>query len=326
MKIGVFSILFNDVSLESMLDYVAGAGFDAVEIGTGGYSLSSHCDIDTLLRSKTEARRYLEKFTSRGLFISALGTQGNPVHPDKEYAAVHHSQFEKTVQLAETLGVSRVLLTSGCPGGAPGDSTPNWVICAWPEDYLRAHKYQWEECLIPYWQKAAAYAREHGVEKLAVEPHPGMSVYNTATMKRLIEAVGPVMGCNFDPSHFFWQGMDPVCAIKALGRSIFHVHAKDSEVNRRNVEENGLLHLLPYSEFNDRPWNFRTVGYGHGEETWRRIVSALASVGYDYVISCEHEDCLMTREEGLGKAYDFLNSIIIRDKVSTMWWEMRPEG
>jgi sugar phosphate isomerase/epimerase len=89
--------------------------------------------------------------------------------------------------------------------------------------------------------------------------------------------------------------MDPVRAIKVLGSSIFHVHAKDCEILRRNVEENSLLHLLPYSQINDRPWNFRTVGYGHGEE-------------------------------GLQKAYELLSRIIIKDKVSAMWWKMRPEG
>jgi sugar phosphate isomerase/epimerase len=326
MKIGVFSILFNDLSLDDTLDYFSGIGVEAVEIGTGGYSKSNHCDVAELLGSKQKVEEYKCKFKKRNMFISALSTHGNPVHPDKEYAAQHHKEFENTVLIAEKLGIDTVLLASGCPGGCPNDQTPNWVSCAWPEDFLRILDYQWNEVLIPYWKKATAFAREHGVTKLAIEPHPGFNVYNTETLLRLRNAVGKEIGVNFDPSHFFWQGIDPVQAIMTFGDSIFHVHAKDTYLNNRNIQINGVLDAKPYSAFIERSWIFRTVGYGHPEEIWRNMISALAAIGYDYVLSIEHEDCLMTREEGLAKAMDFLKKVVIRDAVIKKWWEMRAEG
>jgi sugar phosphate isomerase/epimerase len=326
MKIGVFSILFNDLSLDDTLDHLSGLGTEAVEIGTGGYSRSNHCNMEELLGSSRKLEEYRDKFRRRNMFISALSAHGNPVHPDKAYAAQHNKDFENTVLLAEKLGLDTVLLASGCPGGSPEDHTPNWVTCAWPEDFLKILDYQWNDVLIPYWRKAAEFAREHGVTKLGIEPHPGFCVYNTETLLRLRNAVGKEIGINFDPSHFFWQGMDPVQVIMELKDCIFHIHAKDVYVNDRNVQVNGLLDTKPYSAFTERSWIFRTVGYGHPEEVWRNIISALAAVGYDYVLSVEHEDCLMTRDEGLAKAVEMLGNVIIKNKVEKMWWELRAEG
>lgn len=326
MKIGVFTILFNDLSIDKTLDYLSGLGVEAAEIGTGGYSKSSHCDVEGLLGSRLRLEEYKDKFKKRNMCISALSAHGNPVHPDKEYASKHHKEFEDTVLLAEKLGVDTVLLLSGCPGGSPDDHTPNWATCAWPEDFLKVLDYQWNEVLIPYWKKASAFAKEHGVIKLGIEPHPGFCVYNTETLLKLRAAVGKEIGINFDPSHFFWQGMDPVQAIMALGDAIFHMHAKDTFLDERNIQVNGVLDTKPYSAFTGRSWNFRTVGYGHPEPVWRNMISALAAVGYDHVLSIEHEDCLMTREEGLAGAVGFLKNVVIRDKVKKMWWEMRAEG
>lgn len=326
MKIGAFTILFNDISLEDTLDKLSGLGIEAVEIGTGAYSRSNHCDVEGLLNSTEKLKEYEDKFRKRQMFISALSTHGNPVHPNKDSAARHHKDFENTVLLAEKLGIDTVLVLSGCPGGSPADQTPNWVTCAWPEDFRRILDYQWNEVLIPYWKKASEFARNHGVMKLGIEPHPGFCVYNTETLQCLRRAVGKEIGINFDPSHFFWQGIDPVQVILELGDCIFHVHAKDLYINNKNVQMNGVLDAKPYSAFTERSWLFRTVGYGHSEEVWKGIVSALAAVGYDYVLSIEHEDCLMTREEGLVKAAEMLGRIIIKKKAEKMWWEMRAEG
>jgi len=326
MKIGVFSILFNDLSIEKTLDILSEHGVEAVEIGTGGYSVSNHCDVKELLQSSQKQQAYKDLFKKRNMFISALSAHGNPVHPNKEYAAQHHKEFEDTVKLAEKLGIDRVLLLSGCPGGSAQDATPNWVTSPWPDDFQDALRYQWDEVLIPYWKNAASFAKNHGVDKLAIEPHPGFCVYNTETLLRLREAVGPEIGINFDPSHFFWQGMDPAQAILRLGESIFHMHAKDSCVNQQNVALNGVLDPKPYSEYMKRSWQFKTIGYGHSEAVWKEMISALATVGYDYVISVEHEDSLMTREEGLQKALAMLKNVVIKDKVEKMWWEMRAEG
>ncbi|HHW49833.1 MAG TPA: sugar phosphate isomerase/epimerase [Clostridiaceae bacterium] len=326
MKLGVFTILFNDLPLGEVLDYLKGLGVEAVEIGTAGYSISNHCDVDGCLESREKLEKFKDEFKKRDMFISALSAHGNPVHPDKDYAAIHNAGFEKSVLLAEKLGVDTINLLSGTPAGGPDDKVPNFITGPWPDDFAKAYEYQWNEVLIPYWTKAAKFAADHGVTKLAIEPHGNNCVHNTETLLKLRNAVGKNIGCNFDPSHFYWQGMDPALAILELKDAIFHVHAKDCVINEHIVKRNGILDAKPYSAFKERAWNFRTVGYGHSEDEWKKIMSALVTVGYDYVISVEHEDCLMTREEGLSKCIETLKRVIIKDKVKVMWWEMRAEG
>ncbi|HYF12460.1 MAG TPA: sugar phosphate isomerase/epimerase, partial [Actinomycetota bacterium] len=178
------------------------------------------------------------------------------------------------------------------------------------------------EVVIPYWQEASAFAAEHGVTKIAFEMHPGFVVYNVETLLKLRSAVGDSIGANLDPSHLFWQGVDAVEAIKVLGanEAIFHVHAKDTAIDRRNVAVNGALDAKHYDDVLGRSWTFRTVGYGQGEQVWRDIVSALRAVDYDYVMSIEHEDQLMSMDEGLRKAVALLQEILVREEKPTMWW------
>ena len=214
----------------------------------------------------------------------------------------------------------RCLRSRARRGGAPGDVTPNWITCPWPDDYLNAYEYQWNDVLIPYWKKAAAIAQEHGVAKIGIEMHPGMCVYNPETLLRLRAEVGPIIGCNFDPSHLFWQGIDISEAIYALGDCMFHFHAKDNSINDMHVRVNGPLSVKHYTNFLTRPWTFRTVGYGHSEAEWKKIVQALSYIGYDYVLSVEHEDALMSRDEGFEKSVRFLKEITNREKPSGMWW------
>jgi sugar phosphate isomerase/epimerase len=252
--------------------------------------------------------------------ISAFSCHSNHVHPNPEVRRVADEDFSLTLRLAEKVGVDTVVTFSGCPGDAPGAKYPNWVTCAWPTDYLEVLKYQWEEELIPFWQGAAKQAAGHGVTKIALEPHPGFCVYNTASLLRLREAVGPAIGANFDPSHLFWQGMKPAEAIKAMKGAIHHFHAKDTKIDNANTAVNGVLDTGSLAGLGNRSWLFRTVGYGHDALEWKEIISALCLTGYDGAISIEHEDGLMGIEEGLEKATSFLNGLIIRDKADGIWW------
>lgn len=326
MDIGVFSILFNDWGLEKTLAYLSQKQIHTIEIGTGGYSRSNHLSPADLLDSPPKLQQFQDLVKRYNFTISGLGAQGNPVHPDINIAKLYQSDYINTVLIAEKLGVDTILLLSGCPGGSKNDSTPNWITCSWPEDYSKSLEYQWEEVLVPYWNSAAAFAKDHGIKKLAIEPHPGFSVYNPETLLRLRNRIGTIIGANFDPSHLFWQGIDPQNAIHLLKDSIFHVHAKDCFMNPDRVKTNGVLNTKPYSQFSGRSWNFRTVGFGHSEEIWKNIISALAEEDYDGTVSIEHEDTLMNREEGLDKAIQFLSKVVIRQSVSTPWWELRSEG
>lgn len=321
MKLGVFAVLFNNRPFEEMLDYVAESGLDTIEIGAGGNPGTAHCDRTKLLESADARQAFLNAIESRGLKISALSCHSNPLHPNPEEANEAHKSFRETVQLASLLGVETVNMFSGCPGESDQSKHAVWVTCTWPDEHSEVLEWQWNEKVIPYWREQNEFLKQHGV-RVAIEPHPGFVVYNTETMLRLREACGEQIGVNFDPSHMFWQGIDPVQAIHALSEAgaIFHVHAKDTAFHTRNMALNGVLDTKSYGSESKRSWIFRTVGYGHGEETWRNIISALQMGGYTGAISIEHEDSLMSIEDGFQKAVSFLKPMIIREKLDSMWW------
>ena len=321
MKLGVLTNLFGKMSLEEALTKFEALGIEAVEIGCGGYPGKAHCDPKILLNDQKALDEFKATLARHHIELSNLSAHGNPVHPDKKIAKAFHDDFIDAVLLAEKLGVDTVVTFSGCPGGSPEDKTPNWATCAWPEDFRAVLKYQWDEVLIPYWKKTAEFARNHGVTKIAFEMHPGFCVYTPETMLRIREAVGETLGANFDPSHLIWQGIDPVAAIRALEGAIYHFHAKDTKLDKYNVAKFGVLDTKRYQDEAHRSWIFRSVGYGNGMDYWRDIISALRLVGYDKVMSIEHEDSLMTPEEGLRHAVEFLKESIIKaPKPGTIGW------
>ncbi len=319
MKVGVFTVILGSQNLEATLDYLASLGVQAVEFGAGGYARSPHCPLEDLLASEQKCRELRRAVESRGLSISALNAAGNPIHPVRETATKFDADFRKVIQLANTLEVGVVINFSGCPGGAPGDKSPNWVTCPWPPDYLDILDYQWNEVVIPYWQEVAPLLTANGV-KVGLEMHPGFVVYNPETLLRLRTAVGDVIGANFDPSHLFWQGIDPCAAVRALQGAIWHCHAKDTAIHRWNAATNGTLDTKHYRDELHRSWIFRTVGYGHPRHFWCDFVSTLRMCGYDGVLSMEHEDSLMTPREGLEKGVSFLQSIVLGEAKGSVSW------
>ena len=319
MKLSVFSVVLGDLPLREACRFLAEQGVDAVEIGCGGYPGTNHCDPKALLGNDAAKKDFLAAIKDSGLEIAALSVHGNPVHPDKNIARFFHEDYINAVRLAGELGVPRVVTFSGCPGGSPEDRTPNWATCAWPDDYQDILRYQWEDVLIPYWHEAAGIAQKYGVRRVALEMHPGFCVYNPETLLRLRQAAGDTIGANLDPSHLFWQGIDPVMAIRALGNAVYFFHAKDTLIDGANTAVNGVLDTKHYAESN-RSWVFRTVGYGHDQLTWNRIMSELRAAGYDDVVSIEHEDGLMSGREGLKKAIHFLKDVLIREQSGGMYW------
>ena len=319
MRIGVFSVIYGGLPYEQALDKILSFGATAVEIGTGGLPGSHHCNVDELLGSEEKRKAYLKAVESRGMIISALSCHWDPIGPDKKVAADSDEIFQKTVRLAELMNIPVVNVLSGCPAGAEGDTRPNWITCPWPPHFLESLDYQWNKMGIPYWRGAAKFAEEHKVS-IGVEMHPGMLIYNVETMQKMREACGPALGCNFDPSHLFWNGVDPVAAIRALGSAIVHVHGKDCYVDPFNVSVNGCNDHKPYTEIPKRSWTFRSIGYGHSLETWKGIVSALRMIGYDYVISLEHEDGMMSFDEGVSKGLAALRDVVTVEKPGEMFW------
>ena len=321
MKLGVFNPVLAGMTFEDAMKYLADSGVQAVEIGAGGFPGKAHCDPAVLLNDEEKFEHFKKVLKDNNLEIAALSTHGNPVHPDPEMAKKFRDDFTGTVLLAEKLGVKRIIGFSGCPGGCPEDKTPNWVTCAWPDDFAKILEYQWNEVLIPYWREATAFAAAHGIEKIALEMHPGFCVYNPETLMRLRDAVGPLIGANFDPSHLFWQGIDPVAAIRYLKDAIYVFHAKDTKIDPINCPVNGVLDTKNFTREVERSWIFRSVGYGHDYAVWKDIVSNLRLVGYDDVLSIEHEDSLMTPNEGLQKAISFLKEVLTFEAKNTdVFW------
>jgi sugar phosphate isomerase/epimerase len=318
MKVGVFTPLLSALPVDGVLKKLKSLGIDRVEFGTGNYPGDAHVKL-SMLDDVEALNSFKGKIADAGMAISALSSHGNPLHPDKEIALKHGETSKKTILLAEKLGVSTVVDFSGCPGDGPNAKSPNWVTCPWPPDYLELLNWQWEEVVTPYWKEHGKFAADHGV-KIAIEMHPGFVVYNPETLLRLRAIAGPSVGANLDPSHLFWQGIDPIAAIRVLGDAIHYVHAKDTQLYPANMPRTGVLDTKPYTNERERSWIFRTVGYGHSAEWWSEFISTLRMYGYDGVLSIEHEDSLMSPEEGLAKAAALLSQVIIKEKPVAAWW------
>jgi sugar phosphate isomerase/epimerase len=321
MKLGVMAAGLGGMKWEQALDYCQRVGLEAIEIPVGCYPGKPFFEPEEVLEDSAAQRKIVDDCRKRGLEIIGLAVHGNPVHPDPETARTHAHAHDIAVRLAPRLGTDVVINFSGCPGGGPEDRTPNWVTCVWPNDYGSVLRYQWEKVLIPFWQKKNREAADEGV-KVAFEAHPGFSVYNPETILKLRDACGAQLGANLDPSHFFWQGIDPVEAARVLGDEacIFHVHGKDTGIDPRNTSVNGVLDTKTYADLHNRSWVFRTCGYGHGDEFWKPFLSMLRVKGYDGVISIEHEDALMSVQEGFEKAVAYLRSVLIKEEAAKPWW------
>ena len=321
MKLSVLSNLYGNRPLEDVLKQFQAQGVEMVEIGCGGYPGKAHCDPDVLLNDDAKLTEFKALFEKYGIGICALSCHGNAIHPNKEIAAAFDRDYRNCVLLAEKLGIDTIVTFSGCPGDSPEAKYPNWVTCPWPADFLKILDWQWNEVLIPYWKEAAAFAEAHHVSRIAFEMHPGFCVYNPETCMKLRAAVGPILGANLDPSHLVWQDIEPAYAIRYLGDAIYHVHAKDTKIDHINTATTGVLDTKHYSDEIHRAWVFRAVGYGHGEAFWRDFIDNLRLVGYDRVLSIEHEDSLMSVDEGLDKAIRFLKPLLMHDpKPGTMSW------
>lgn len=312
MKIGFVTDSLGYMSFEEMLDTCVKLGIEALELGCGNWSKAPHVDLDGLLESASARERFLHAIKSRGLEIAALNCSGNQLDPREEGEA-HKRVVEKTFQLAELLGVRTIVMMSGCPGGGPNDTTPNWITHAFLPLHHEILDWQWNEVALPYWEKTAQKAKEHGIEKIALENLGYNLVYNVETLFKLRNQVGEIVGMNLDPSHLFWMGGDPIAAARALGSAMHHVHVKDVRIERGINEINGLLDIKPMDFVAERSWNYVAVGHGHDLAWWKEFFTVIQMVGYAGPVCLEIEDLTMSPLTGVKKSVKVIKESLSRE-------------
>lgn len=312
IPLGVFDSAFQSFTLDEMLDRLAELGIEAVEVRAKGLPVSTHCPVTELLADPAKARAWKKKFEDRSIHVAALSCHGNPIHPDPAIAARDDQFFRNAVLLAERLEVPVIVCFSGCPGGSPEDRTPNWITYRWPPEVDGMLNYQWTERVIPYWRQAAHFAQEHGVRRIALEMHPNFVVYNPFTLMKLRDAVGEEIGANCDLSHLFWQGCDPIQAIRFLGKhgAIFHAHMKDTLIVQELAAQTGVLNFsADPAKSTEGSVYFRAVGYGHGAQLWKNVIKAYMEIQYQGILSIENEDPTLVGELGVQRALYVLKNV-----------------
>ncbi len=309
MKIGMITDSLGMLSFDEMLAASAELGLETLEFACGNWSSAPHINLEAMLESASVRREFVAKVKDHGLTIAALNCSGNPLHPGEKGAA-HHRVTLGTIKLASIMGIDRVVMMSGLPGG-PGDANPNWIVTDWPPECLEIQRYQWDEKIFPYWRDLVAYSNNLGIRRLCLELHGHQAVYNVYTLKRLRDVVGATVGANYDPSHPMWMNADPLAAVRALGDAIYYVHAKDTRVEPVPAGIDGTLEAREGTRIAERSWNYITLGYGHGETWWRQFCTALKLAGYDDVLSIEHEDMMMSPMEGMRKSVELLRKVAV---------------
>ena len=298
---------------EEMVKTSAEIGIESLEIACGNWSNAPHINLDEMLISAAARQKYMDIIRSNGLEIEALNCSGNALEPN-ETGKQHQEVVEKTFELAELLGVHKIVMMSGLPGGNATDTTANWITTCWPMSCQTMLKYQWEEVLIPYWKKMVKYAENHGIKSIALENHGAQCVYNAETLLKLRDAVGPMVGMNLDPSHHMWMGGDGIEMAKALGAdAIYHVHAKDLRKERGRFAANGGLETKFFDDYNHRYWNYVALGFGESAEWWKEFFAVLSMMGYDGPVSLEIEDKTMPALTAIKKSIVFLHDVMPRD-------------
>lgn len=311
MKLALCTDVLAGLAFPEMLDRVKQYGIEGVEMTAGGWSPCPHVKTEELLASPAALAAFRGELEKRGMEIVALNCSGNPLAPGA-LGEKHTASSYRTVELAAKLGVKKIVMMSGLPGGGPDDKIPNWITStvSWPDYMPGVIDYQWNEVAIPWWRAFTRHAAEHGIEQIALEEFPSQLVYNPSTLLRLREAVGDIIGMNLDPSHLIAMGADPIAAARKLEGVIYHVHGKDARIERGLTDVDGLLEYQAVTQTKTRTWNYVAVGCGQDLKWWKEFFSVLRMTGYNGYVSLEMEDLTMSVEAGLRTSIDALNATL----------------
>jgi sugar phosphate isomerase/epimerase len=311
-----------DRSWDAMLDSAVACGIGQIEACAGGHIPTRHYDPRELSADSDALARFRSTLDERGLELCSLSCHGNPLHPDPQRAASDHEDFVATCRVASELGVRHVSLLAGLPAGGPRDAVPNWIVNSTFPGLDDSYRWQWEERVLPYWREAANVADAHGVV-LCIEPHSADVVYNTPTFERLRDEVGPLIAMNFDPSHLWWQGIDPIAVVETVGHAIATCHVKDALLDGRRIARDGALSPVSYDRWDLRPWVFATPGYGHSELFWAHLVLALRRAGYEGTLSIECEDPFLSPGDTLARSAELLRRVLFAEPAPGVDWASR---
>lgn len=282
-----------------------------LEFGVGGYSPAPHIDAAALLEDRVARADLIARLREAGAQIAALNASGNPLHPERSVSARHDQALRDALRLAAALDVDRVVAMSGCPGARGGGNWPVFAGGAWLPDMEGLAEWQWAERIVPYWRELSAWAqREAPGVAICLELHPGAAAYNAESYRRLRDAAYDNVRVNLDPSHFWWQGIDPVRTVQALEDAVGFVHGKDTLIYPERVALHGVLDFRWPSAVDEMPWHFCAVGEGRRAAEWESLLRALLQSGYDGVISVEHEDPRYGEEEGIERSIAGLRSAL----------------
>lgn len=334
MRLGVYTAVLHDLPLTEALDVIVSLGLTGAEVNAGGFLRTPHLPVESLLHSSSARDRYLALYSDRGVELTALNVNGNPLHPDPAVGPPQSLELRRAIELAPLLGVHRVITMSGVPAGEPGGTQPSWVVNPWHSNYTDILDYQWNEVAVPFWRELDRLAAANDVQ-VCLELHPHNLVFNPPTLRRLVERTESThLRAELDPSHLFWQGIDPVTAVEYLGPLVGNAAAKDTRINascsiygvlddrfrKVPLDESPLRLDGPYTlneRAPDSSWDFVAVGRGHDLEFWTRFLTALRQVDPDMAVSIEHEDTELGQLEGLQVAASTLLAAARRiDSVS----------
>jgi sugar phosphate isomerase/epimerase len=310
MKIGLFTATYLDTKLEEVCTMAAGLGYQAVELPA--FANNPHVDIEEIVKGPN-AKALLKMLADRGLIISALANHPEgqivlgPYGKDtdaickgtkEEKIAFGTQRMIKTAQAANALGCPVVTGFIGCENF--GRFFP------WP--YSKGWS-DMEKEFVERWGKILDKFGEYGV-KFAHEPHPNELAYDIDTALRAVELMGnrKEFGFNFDPANLIYLDVNVENFIDQLRGKIYHVHAKDGEVVEHNVKRSGRIPQGDWQRLG-RGFRFRIPGWG--SVPWKKVLTELSLIGYDYVMSYEHEDVTMSRRDGITKTIAYLKPLLI---------------
>lgn len=311
MKLGFFTANYTEKPLEEVAKLAAEYGYEALEIPA--YEDNGQFDAKEVLKGNN-AKKIKDMVASYGLSISALSNHADSLlilgpHGVDTDAIFKGTKEEKirfgTESLLRTAQAANALEVPVVNGFTGIENFGRYFPFPYANGWAEVEK-DFVEKFVPILDKF----KEYGV-KFAVEPHPNNFIYDIHTAERAIKLVDghPCLGFNLDPANLIYLGLRVENFIDRLRDRIFHVHAKDGEIVEHNLPVGGILMQGDWQN-PERAFRFRIPGWGSVQ--WKKIITELSMVGYDYVMSYEHEDVTMSRADGVEKTAAYLKPLLIK--------------